>query len=239
MGVHDRHNIWPCFVDAAVDESFNRRRAPITNRFSIQTEFYDIGTFDYFRSGEHVGHEELLRVPRMPNTDVAISIHDVFVGEDPISDHEFVKSIIQFDHHVSSSARRGMLLLSSDALSVFPFLGGIHATPHFHGCLYALPLAERNFASSARNERRSVAEPQWRQRKHKICSARSDQQEQRPESARRMAPACGGGRTDSQFWRGRQSRSSDRTWSATSAVQLYVGAAHRQGHRCHRFFDCR
>src|SRR5438093_11875049 len=103
MGVHDRHNIWPCFVDAAVDESFNRRRAPITNRFSIQTEFYDIGTFAYFRSGEPVGHEERLRVPRMPTTDVAISIHEVFFGEEPISDHVLVTRIIQFDQHISSS----------------------------------------------------------------------------------------------------------------------------------------
>ena len=82
-----------------MDESFNRRRAPITKRFSIQTEFHDIGAFDYFRSGQHVGHEEPVRLAGMPNTDVAICIHDVFVGEDPISDHEFVKSIIQFDHH--------------------------------------------------------------------------------------------------------------------------------------------
>src|SRR5438094_3093383 len=116
MGVHDRHNIWPCFVDAAVDESFNRRRAAVTNRFSIQTEFHNIGTFDYFRSGQHVGHEEPLRVAGMPYTDVAISIDDVFVGEDPISDHEFVKSFIQLDHHVSSSARRGILRLSSYVL---------------------------------------------------------------------------------------------------------------------------
>src|SRR5262249_39529489 len=100
-------------------------------------------------------------------------------------------------------ARRSLPLLCEEGnvtINIRPpgsFLldGGIHATSHIHRHLYHLSVAEHNHPSSARNERRSVAEPQWRQRKHKKCSARSDQQEQRPKTARCMPPSCGGGRT--------------------------------------------
>src|SRR5207249_6361081 len=50
MRVHDRCYVGPCFINAAVDESLNRRRTGIADRDSIQTEFYDIGALDNFRS---------------------------------------------------------------------------------------------------------------------------------------------------------------------------------------------
>ena len=104
MSVHHRLSLWARFVNSTVDESFNRRRAGVANRFTIQAEFHNVAALDHFRGSEHLTHEKPLRLAGMANTDVTIRIDYVLVGKYPVGDHEFVKGFIQSDHHFSSEA---------------------------------------------------------------------------------------------------------------------------------------
>ena len=59
---------------------------------------YDLGR------RQHMSHEEPLRIFRIAYADVAVGIHDIFLGEDPVGNDKFVEGFFQSDHHRSPGA---------------------------------------------------------------------------------------------------------------------------------------
>src|SRR5207248_2247220 len=91
-------------VDAGVNESFNRRLPAVGNCLSVQSEFDEIAVLYDFGRRQHMSHEEPLRIFRITYADVAVGIHDIFLGEDPVGNDKFVESFFQSDHHRSPGA---------------------------------------------------------------------------------------------------------------------------------------
>src|SRR5262249_29207116 len=94
VGVHDALNFRAAFIDCPVDKSFNGWGAAVTDGLTIQTEFHEVAEFNQLGS-EHASHEESLRLAGMAHAHVTVSIHNAFVRQDPVGDHEFVKNKVQ------------------------------------------------------------------------------------------------------------------------------------------------
>jgi hypothetical protein len=102
-----------CLVNGTVDESFDGWGPPVSNGLSFQAEFDQITPLDDLRWRQHMSHEEPLGVVRVANTDVAVSINDVFIGKDPVRNNKLVKGRFQSDHHFSPESlyRKDLLFL--------------------------------------------------------------------------------------------------------------------------------
>src|SRR5690348_3238009 len=98
MGVNDGVDVRTCLINAGVDESLDRGCAPVRSRLALQGEFDQIAALDHLRRRKHMSDEESFGVFPAPNTDMAVSIDDVFISKNTVRDHELVEGLFQSDH---------------------------------------------------------------------------------------------------------------------------------------------
>ena len=86
VGVDDRMDIGPRFVDGGVYESFEIERTLfVPHRLSVEAQFDDVVAFDQLGC-ERAGEEKVLRIVGIANADMAVGVHHVLSREDAIGD---------------------------------------------------------------------------------------------------------------------------------------------------------
>ena len=100
MVVHDRHDIRPRFVERAVDEPLEVRRAAARiDRRAIERELHDVIRLDAIgctRAREKIA----LRIVRIAHADVSEGIDHALAREDAVCRDKFFDQVIQPGHSV-------------------------------------------------------------------------------------------------------------------------------------------
>src|SRR5262245_25300855 len=86
VGMDDRMDIGPRFVDRGVNESLEIERTLfVTNRLSVEAQFDDVVALDQLGC-ERAGEEKMLWIVGIANADMAVSVHHLLAREDAIGD---------------------------------------------------------------------------------------------------------------------------------------------------------
>jgi hypothetical protein len=90
MGVHDRHDLRPRLEDRRVNEPLEIKRAlVVADRLPVEAELDDVFGSDQFR-GNRAGDQKPARILRVPDTDMAIGVDHLLLGEDAIGNHQIL-----------------------------------------------------------------------------------------------------------------------------------------------------
>ena len=85
-------------IDRGVDEPLQVKRARLAaHRLAVEAQFHDVAALDQIGS-ERAREKEMLRLVRVPDADVAVGIHHVFLGEDAVGDHEVLDDGVEAAH---------------------------------------------------------------------------------------------------------------------------------------------
>src|SRR5262245_38874341 len=104
MGVHDGRNIRPSLIDRGMDEALPIEHAPFgCHRLAVETKLDDVILLDESR-GQRTRDEEVARIDRVANADVAVGIDDTLLGEDAVGNDEVLKEVAKFAHGASLPA---------------------------------------------------------------------------------------------------------------------------------------
>src|SRR6266849_5996086 len=84
MAVHNRHYVWSCLIDRAVNGSLQMRPPEVAPRWStIQSEFHNIASGDELR-GHRTREQEVSRLLGVTPTHMTVCVKDPMLRKDEV-----------------------------------------------------------------------------------------------------------------------------------------------------------